>query len=224
MKKIVAFILALVLCLGLVACGNGSGNTETQKPGEGNIDNDTTTQTEAEALIIQDPRGDNLIINIMRFREIMQTVELTAENWMDYIEVCVYNKETTRRDAFGEITSVEKETLYELGAKGSKYYNLRDFAIEFKHKTTGELVTCKGNNDAYIATVNEQFSLDDYECTRVKGTLYLLEIPEEVIIAIPDSTQRMCSVGYDDPGKGSWYNFYLNGRRIGGMFDFLVYN
>lgn len=218
MKKALSLILALVLCLSLCACGGGDQNEQLQKPNS----EESTVQTEAESLIIQNPDYGTLI-NIKRFKEVLETVELTTENWMDYIEVCTYSKEIVEKDAFGEIVSTKTNTRYELGVKGNQYYHFRDFAIELKNKTTGELVTYKGNGDAYIPEVKEDFSLDEYECTRIKGTLYLIDVPEEVIIQRTDG-EPFFNVGYRDISYGPGFTCYFYGRRVGGMFDFLVYN
>ena len=227
MKKALSLILALVMCLSLCACGGGKQDIQPQKPNSDNTSNDSVSQTEGESLIIQNPESGTPMINIKRFNELMVTVELTTENWMDYIEVCTYSREEVEKDAFGEIVSTETITHYELGAKGNKYYNFRDFVIELKNKTTGELETYKGTNDAWIPEVEEDFCLDEYECTRIKGTLYLVDIPDEVIITNTDSGTRLFTVGHSNIGYGIPYNCYLSGadgRRIGGMFDFLVCN
>ena len=216
MKKALSLLLALVICLSLCACGEDQG-TNSQSPNESN-----TNQPEEEALIMQNPNYGTYI-NMRRFNELMTIVELTTENWMEYIEVCSYTVVRTQKDDFGEIISTEAITHYELGAKGNTYYNLRDFVIELKDKTTGELQTYKENNDSYVATVEEGFSLDAYECTRIKGTLYLVDIPEEAIIH-PQDGHPYFNVDYSYAEWYPLYSCYIYGRRIGGMFDFFVYD
>ena len=196
MKKALSLILALVLCLSLCACGNVEQNSQPQKPNSDNTSNDSASQTEGEALLLQDS-VEGTIINIRRFNELWETVELTTENWMDYIEVCTYTREKVERDAFGEIVSTETVTYHELGAKGDRYYNFRDFVIELKNKTTGELETYKGTNDAWIPGVEEDFRLDEYECTRIKGTIYFVDIPEEAVA--PDVDTGMFFSMLDTP-------------------------
>ena len=97
---------------------------------------------------------------------------------------------------------------------------------ELKSKTTGKLITLTASNDSYRPSVEEDFRLDDYECTRIKGTLYLVDLPVEAIITKPDTATQLFIVGYSDINEGTAYNCYLagtNSRSIGGMFDFLVY-
>jgi hypothetical protein len=226
MKKALSLLLALVMCLSLCACGGGKQDTQPQKPSSDNTSYDSVSQTEGESLIIQNPESGTPMINIKRFNELMVTVELTTENWMDYIEVCTYTREKVERDAFGEIVSTETVTYHELGAKGDRYYNFRDFVIELKNKTTGELETYKGTNDAWIPGVEEDFRLDEYECTRIKVTIYFVDIPEEAVAPDVDTGMFFFYVGHTD----AIYAMYRctisgsGGRRIGGMFDFMMYN
>ena len=203
MKKVLSTILALVMCLTLCACGD-------------NANNDGTSQTEGESLVVQNPDNGKPMINALRFYELLVKVELTTENWMDYIEVCSYTAKTIEKDAFGEIISTETNTYYELGAKGNNYYTFYDFVIELKNGTTGELITCGSNIDCSL-DVAEDFSLDKYECTRIQGILYLVDIPDEAIAVYPDIGVRGFSVGFSDISYGPPYYCKLagvDGRRI----------
>lgn len=204
MKKALSLILALVMCLSLCACGSGSQDTQPQKPNGDNSSNgntngstntDRTSQTEGEPLIIQNPDNGKPMINASRFNELVEKVELTTENWMDYIEVCTYTVKTVEKDAFGEIISTETNICYELGVKGDKYYYFYNFAIELKHKTTGEKMPI-------LSEVEGNVCLDEYECTRIKGTLYLVDIPDEAIAVYPDIGVREFSVGFSDISYG----------------------
>ena len=230
MKKALSLILALVMCLSLCACGGGVQDTQPHKPNSGNTSDDSTShdntndststdstsQTEGESLIVQNPDNGKPMINALRFNELIERVELTTENWADYIEVCSYTQKTVEKDAFGEIISTETNTCYELGAKGNNYYTFYDFVIELKNNTTGELITRSGSNIDYWLDVAEDFSLDEYECTRIKGTLYLVNIPDEAIAVYPDIGVREYSVGYSDISYGPPYYCTLagvDGRR-----------
>lgn len=247
MKRLISLILAPILCLGLCACGaededrhtdrnnsnNLLGNVESDDEEQnvhndgqsGNTGNDTENQTESEPLILYDETAGHRYINIRRFRELLVTVELTTENWMDYIEVCSYTVEKIEKDDFGEIISTQTSTCYELGAKGNKYYHFQEFVIELRNKQTGKLVTYRGHIDT-TPEVEEDFCLDQYECTRIKGTLYLIDIPEETI-ALTKEGRRFFEVGHSDFYYGESYLCDLygtNGRRVGGMFDFFAYD
>ena len=59
-------------------------------------------------------------------------------------------------------------------------------AIELKHQQTGEIITFGEVLPANIvddicAVQLEPFNLDEYECTRIKGYMYFVDYPEEVI-------------------------------------------
>lgn len=108
-------------------------------------------------------------------------MELTTENWLDYIGVCSYTTEDVEKDAFGEIISVTTTKNYVLGAKNNQYYHLRDFVIALKDKSTEELTIYANSTGSNAPSVKEDFQLDQYVCTRIKGTLFLIDVPEEAI-------------------------------------------
>lgn len=223
MKKALSLLLAFVLCLSLCACGD-SQDTQLQLPDNGNSENSSTSQSE-EPLIIEYISSGKPIINRKRFSELIEMVELTTENWTDYIEVCSYTKKTIIRDAFGEITSEETKICYELGAKGDKYYYYRDIAIELNHKITGETVILQsvGDSNCIDFAITEDFSLNEYECTRIKGTLYLVDVPIEVIAECDDGNREFF-VGSNDMG-GYDDRIYIpgvDGRHLDGAFFLLV--
>ena len=70
--------------------------------------------------------------------------------------------------------------------------------------------------------MEEDFRLDEYECTRIKGTIYFVDIPEEAVAPDVDTGMFFFYVGHTD----AIYAMYRctisgsGGRRIGGMFDF----
>lgn len=215
MKKAISLILTLVLCLASCACGS-----ETQKPDSGSENqkpdsNETSTnQTEAatEGLILYPEGSSDPVINCARLKELVSTVELTAENWQDYLEVYTWTREIVEKDAFGEIVSQKTETNHALGAKEGKYFYFQEFAIELKDKQTGELETYTGTPHSQPA-VAEDFSLERYECTRIKGTLYLIDIPEEVIME-DSNGNRAVNIGYSDISLGPTLIASIYGRMI----------
>ena len=76
MKKLLALLLAAIMCFSLVACGGGTPNTddsstqqnEAQQEAANNEDTDSSTETENN-----EPQSE--------------TVELTLENWNEYFEI-----------------------------------------------------------------------------------------------------------------------------------------
>ena len=220
MKRTLSLILALLLCLCLLACDRGTQNPDSDNEGSGNTDSINTPQTDSSALVLHDD-DIGVYINQERFHEIVTTVELTVENWAEYIEVCTYTKEVVTKDAFDEIVSTETVIWYELGAKNEQYYHFRDFVIELKNKSTGELETYRGDA-SNGPNVSEDFNLDEYECTRIKGMLYLIDVPEEAIFQLKDG-DVLFNVRYPDPSYGPYMSCFIYGRRVGGMFDFFAY-
>lgn len=220
MRKILCLILALILSLSLCACG------ETEKPESDNTTGDTTldegtNKTEGEAMVLRDEEYGYSFINQARFHELVEEIELTTENWQDYIEVYSYTEETVEKDAFGEIVSTNTSTFYALGAKNNRYYHLREFVIEWKDKATGELIIRQGE-----IVEAESFDLDQYECTRIKGTLYLIDIPEEVEIKKVENMGRYFTVRYSDISYGPPIDCFIrgiDGRSIGSMIDMILY-
>ena len=82
MKKVFALFLALLLCFSLTACGGGR---EVISGFDG-----------TPAL------NRNLIGNHI------ERVELTVDNWSDYIKEYSYDVELIEKDAFGEVTKKKR--------------------------------------------------------------------------------------------------------------------
>ena len=113
--------------------------------------------------------------------KIIERVELTADNWQDYIEACSYEDITIERDSFGDVISEYRKTVYLLGPKTERYHTFSsNTAIEFYHKVTGERKVYEFYYDG--AHVEAEFDLADYEFSRITGAIYFFDIPEEVII------------------------------------------
>ena len=152
MKKTISLILMLLLCLSLGGCFE-------------------------EPLIIE--VFDEPCLNSARAGEIFERYELTAENWREYLKAYTYQVETVKKDAFGEIVERETVKVTMLGCGTERYYGLSG-ALELKHKQTGELVTYRFYGQPVF--LDENFNLDDYECSRIQGYVYFANIPEELII------------------------------------------
>lgn len=163
MKKIFALLLAVVMCLSMAACGS---------------EKDVVTGYEVST-------GDATpALNLNVVNKHITRVELTVDNWRDYIKEYSYDVEIVEKDAFGEITKTEQVTVYRLGYGTEKYYCL-DAIIELKHKQTGEIATLgqmAANLAMDIGVIQyEPFHLDEYECTRIKGYMYFIDYSEEVM-------------------------------------------
>ena len=171
MKRALCLIFALVMCLTLCACGDDEVPDGTQKP------------FPEHPLVIQGIDG-NGYLNIERLNEIIEVVELTTDNWRDYIKVHPYTEEKVSYDAFGEVTSTETVVHYLLGVGEDRYHQFDNVIIELKNKSNGELSIHRRNQNeggGPLPSVSADFDIDDYECTRIKGTVYFVDLPEEVI-------------------------------------------
>ena len=165
MKKVVILILTVLLCLS--GCG---ANSESSSSGN---------KTPA-GVVGKDLNGE-VCIKEKNAGKIMESVELTAENWQYYLEVFSYEKVQIERDSFGEITSEYRKTVYLLGAKTDRYHGFSyPTAIELFHKETGERKVLEFYHEG--AYVDAEFDLNDYEFSRITGTIFFIDIPEEVVI------------------------------------------
>jgi hypothetical protein len=203
MKKYVLILLVLVLCVGLLACEKDSGNNAfwgqlgdaLQQP-----DDDNTVRVDGDGsavdmpLVIHAENGATLI-NIAKFPKCVEMVELTTENWKEYLKDYSYSyvEEKVEKDAFGTVVYTEfiTHTGRRLGAGNERIHSFVDAVIELKNKTTGEMKTyqfahsgCPISEEkeeqidgSWYQTIPVDFSFDDYECTRIKGKLYYYNLP-----------------------------------------------
>lgn len=138
-------------------------------------------------------------LNMKTVSEHIDRVELTVDNWQDYIKEYSYEVETVQRDAFDEIIAQETATVYRLGY-GTDRYHCLSATIELKHKQTGEIITFGAGLPFNIvedidAARLEPFHLDEYECTRIKGYMYFIDYPQEVLDEVTDRYDRQDSLG-----------------------------
>lgn len=189
MKRILSLLLVLAMCMSLCACGevNLMGSTKPLV-----VENDGVK-----------------CINSERFGECLEVIELTLDNWKDYIDVITYSEEIVNKDAFGEVISTETEVHHVFGVNTELYYYYEDVAIELENVETCEKTiyefTGQGNS------VSEDFDLSKYECTRIKGKIYFVDLPEEVIYSPLPEWNYKCGFilesGYDSKP------YAINGAR-----------
>ena len=180
MKKIVVLLLAAIMCLSLVACGSGEmpntdDNSVTQQgeplggeSTESEIKNETVDDAESTTTDGSNREEAPFIVfyedrewfNLIKFKTDVEIIELTVENWKNYIKVCSYDRCL-------------------LGAGKERYHCFENVIMELKHKETGEVTTFEFDYDGY--SVANDFSLDAYECTKIEGYLYYLNFPEDAL-------------------------------------------
>ena len=151
MKKALSLILALVMCLSLCACGGGNNNTQsddkTPNPNDNTVTGEevtdgTTDNNERKPLIYYDADGA-VHIDTEVFPECLEYVDLTTDNWREYIKAYSYSyeEEKVEKDVFGEIISTEvvTHTGRVLAVDNERYHSHGVINIELKDKSTGEL-------------------------------------------------------------------------------------
>ncbi len=192
MKIWIALLLAVIMCLSLCACGDdGNGDKPTKEPTENGIVDNTNDEADDDAsntagsTTDTDWLVDGWIINAVKLRNDVQIVELTTENWKEHFKVyhCSYSygevKEET--DTFGDVVSSETITHeydgHAFGAGNEKYHWYDTVAIELKDKTSGELTIYEFGATTNDMLLEEELNLDNYECTRIKGSIFYWDYP-----------------------------------------------
>ncbi len=179
MKKVLALLLAALMCLSFVAC------EEEEEPEELLLTND-------EGLVM---------INEHRFGEcIDEVVELTVENFKDYFDVISYTETVVEKDAFGEVVSTQEVEHRILCVKTEKYHRYEDVVIELKNKETEELIVFEEipcfleyhRNFSSNPKKVKEFDISKYECTRIKGRIYFVTLPEEAVRSLEEEWGYDC--------------------------------
>lgn len=201
MKKIIALILIVFMCLAFVACDE---DEELENP------SDETNEISDKKLLTK--YDDVTIIKYSKFGKcIKEVIDLTTENWQDYLKILTYTEEVVEKDAFGEIISKTQVERRVLGIETEDYYRLEDCVVEFKHNQTGEIRLFQFNyDDGEIE--NPEFDLKDYICTRIIGKLYIVYIPEEAIILSDPYFPNSFSIGdrgFRSPYQINLYTHYI---------------
>lgn len=175
MKKALSLILALVLCLSLCACDSRNETPETTKaptitPPQSNttekadntITNENNSDQDSPFVVCYEDRP---WFNLVKFKTDVEIIELTVDNWKNYIKVCSYDR-------------------YLLGAGKERYHCFENVVLELKTKETGEVTTYEFDYSG--CGITSDFNLDTYECTEIEGYLYYLNFPEDAL-AVYDS-------------------------------------
>lgn len=184
MKKVLSLLLVLVLCLSVCACSRKESQESTDTLS-------TDPGSAGDPPIVIDGLLEGTDITVQKFLEFLEPVALTTENWKEHFKVYAYSysydEEKVERDDFGEIVSTETVTHtgsgYAFGAGNEKYHWYYNVVIELLNKNTGETVIYKLGpyEQANDISVEKGFSLEDYECTRIKGSIYYFSFPVGVL-------------------------------------------
>lgn len=177
MKKIIAILLVVVLCVSLVAC-----STNKAESGQSNDEKTTEFVIDAEGHV--DFTDEQLVNYIER-------VDLTLDNWDLYFED--YCRETKKEivNSFGEV-SYYNEHNCDFGLKEGIIASFHNVAFKFsgveaceKHYSTW-ISDEEANKEQLIDFGNSTHSYNPckhytkYECIDVVGELYIYHFPDEI--------------------------------------------
>ena len=128
MKKILAIILAALMCLSLCACAGEENNSE----GTSEVQNENTpTETTA-------PSEETTDTEPSETEPVYETVELTLENWQDYFEFREIKK--IKINGFGEFNGAD--VLYYLVTKDGIELDTKNSSVTVRYLVTTEYKPC----------------------------------------------------------------------------------
>jgi len=204
----------------------GRGSVDVNTKGEVGAESNGTVKDNANGGINTNVESDELVvlssngikgINYGRFGECLTVVSLTIDNWREYIDVLTYNEEFVRKDEFGEVISSGIATNRVLGVKTNKYYYFENCLIELKNVKTQAttIYSFLGKGlEGWGNKMSEDFNLNDYECTRIKGKIYFVDLPKEVIYAPLPEWGYACGFMIIGTGMESPYEIQKEIKRI----------
>jgi len=204
-------------------CENSSFESDTTKNA---LETDNIHAPENEELLLIESEDFGLIgINEKRFPDLIERIELTPENWKDYLKMYSFDEENVQKDLFGDVVGIDKYTYYVFGAGNEKYHRFENVVIELKNKSTDEIksfpiggfgyeahITLNGetshSTDFFKDLLSNNYDLNLYECTRITGYIYFIDIPEEAL--------HSSILGYD-------LGFLVVNREYGGSEPFWIH-
>lgn len=162
MKKILALLLAAVMCLSLVACGDSDENAAQIAEYESRIAELEATIAELEAMLAERDAEIERLLAEGESKEPentepqYETVEITLDNWQDYFEIVEYM--TYRENGFGEAESCYFRTELRL----KEEYWSRLAADMMDDKGAVEFSYDYGERAATIDLANRTYSFGEF--------------------------------------------------------------
>ncbi len=190
MKKLLVALLVGVMSFSFVACGgkdSQQGTEQTDKNNNNKFERETTEE-------------GYVVISKKEFASYITKVELTTENWKEYLEIVELKEE--ERNGFGEV--VNSETSIECTAKNVIGCYFDDVAIDFNVIETGEKVYCEGQFHRVITPNDyndswEGYTVDDFACEKIVGTLLMFKgVPDECLASYEDGGKFICVGSAED--------------------------
>ncbi len=168
----------------------------------------------SEEIQIAEPVTQNgfPIMSKEEFMSYVTAVELTTENWRDYLEIGIRKEEL--KDAFGDVVSVNEWYAWQLkeglSAQASKdlAFRIEDTKSNCKATMEAWFVRDFGTREIWHDSPSKRvYVADDFKCTKAKGIIYLINIPNDLWI---DYTGEADSMYSDEWVKKNMSNLTAN--------------
>lgn len=180
-KKIIIFIIILIIAVGLFFVVRQSRISRTSPTEQSKI----RVMTEEE------------------FAQYTTEIPITTENWKNYFDY--EYKKVEDKDAFGEIISTKYEPHLKLKDNIYGYAVLRieinnNLYSDYEYKTT--LII--GSNDTTLPIADFRLksgatiTMNDITCTKAKGNLYALNLPEDIWQIDETDGKRYFNIGTEN--------------------------
>ena len=185
-NKLLILLVMIMMSISLCACGGEAGSAENK--------NEVTSNGQP-------------IVTQKELAQYIRKVEITEENWKDYIDII--EEEIVTKNPFGEV--VDTSVRREWGCKvGNCVCYSDDFAIELKWNSdkiypwgekgssifmqgSGSTFDDSGAQEGYYEKMNPERNVDyvqeDYLFARAKGYVLIMELPEELWSTNEDGEQ-----------------------------------
>lgn len=164
------------------------------------------------------------------FSKYTTEIPITIENWKDYITLEFEKKE--EKDSFGEVVKTFEQPYFKLKDNIYGYmileidFNKNILKDLYSRNKSGLVVTMRGIKTeipTYQIKDDCKLAFDDIECSKVKGTLYLLDLPEDIWQVQQEEMQALengevtqlkgrkyFNLGTESNYTTCWENTYIN--------------
>ena len=137
---------------------------------------------------VENPENDIKTLTQEEFSKYIKEIPVTTDNWKEY--VTIESKEKQNFDSFGEVT----RTYYQPYAK-IEDNNVYGYLLLEVKVISSDIMLNDGFTDTNIISVtsgrdseiyipnhkdNAMCTANDLQCTRIKGNLYTIDLPEDI--------------------------------------------
>ena len=187
-------------------------------------------EDDGEVIYVNDGEGVTKIIfeSEEQLKNRLHKIELTTENWNQYLGDFYYPYEVVQKNNFGEVTFYEELRAVGFGFKEGYIGNFRNVAMKFsgssRYSMEDEVAErnrllfagdkWKESNEVwsqdFYGTAKFDVHLEDYECLATTGTIVVLEVDPEAsrwLLANPNKSWVDIYIGDQDycDSDGLWH-------------------